>query len=124
MVKYFALQSDSNAAVAQLNACLQKQRPAFRRTNLRAVFLIIPFLFRNSEASEWTVYAGETDQDLMPVNGQASFVTDVIMHESYDEDTYENDIAMMRLKSPLKMNDKVKTICLPTADHALEPNDM
>ena len=88
MLKYFALQSNSNPAVAQLNACLQKRRPAFRRTNLRAVFLIIPFLFRNSEASEWTVYAGETDQDLMPVNGQASFVTDVIMHESYDEDTY------------------------------------
>ncbi|XP_066944472.1 trypsin-like [Macrobrachium rosenbergii] len=37
----------------------------------------------------------------------------IIMHESYDSNTVDNDIALMRLSVPVTFNDGVRPICLP-----------
>ena len=74
-------------------------------------------------ASEWTVYVGESDRFRMPVSAQVAQVTDVMTHEFYDEDSYENDIALMRLKSHLRLNAKVQTICLPAPGYRFPHNE-
>ena len=42
-------------------------------------------------------------------------VASVILHPSYDDDTYENDIALVRLTTPFNLSDSSLTkICLPS----------
>ena len=36
----------------------------------------------------------------------------------YNDDTFENDIVVLKLKSPLSLNSNVQPACLPSADWA------
>ena len=50
--------------------------------------------------------------------GQSVFVEKIILHESYLEKnpiSPSNDIAILKLKTPLAFNDKVQQACLPEA---------
>lgn len=47
---------------------------------------------------------------------QISIVSHVIRHSKYDRSTMKNDIALMRLKTPLSFNRWVRPICLPSKD--------
>ena len=38
----------------------------------------------------------------------------------YNDDTYKNDIIILKLKSPLSFNSKVQPACLPSANWAPE----
>lgn len=68
--------------------------------------------------SAWTVYAGYLS--LYEMNfGNA--VTRIVMHENYDTKTHNNDIALMKLSSPLIMSDTVKPVCLPNVGLNLTP---
>ena len=78
--------------------------------------------YRYPNANEWTVYVGETDQVLMPSRAQIAQVTDLVQHEGYDEDSYENDITLLRLNKHLNMNNAVQTICVPPSNHQLPQN--
>ena len=41
----------------------------------------------------------------------------VIAHERFDEnDDLDNDIAVLELRTPAQLNNKVGTVCLPTSD--------
>ena len=61
-------------------------------------------------------------------NGQVQRrqVGSVITHEGYNEYTNENDIAIIRLASPVTITDYVNYACLPktTTDPALNDNVM
>ena len=48
-------------------------------------------------------------------------VEEVISHEKYDEWTYDQDIMLMKLKSPIEFSDEVSPICLPMAGEEFEP---
>merc|ERR1712168_1512073 len=39
----------------------------------------------------------------------------IFVHEDYDTATLDNDIALIKLSSPVSMSDYVNSICLPTA---------
>ena len=39
----------------------------------------------------------------------------VVLHEKYDPDSDDYDIAVIRLPSPLTYNDKVQPVCIPSA---------
>jgi len=48
-------------------------------------------------------------------NRQEIQVAQVYMHESYSSNTLNNDIALLRLTSPLSFTDQVQPACLPTS---------
>merc|ERR1711971_1338283 len=47
--------------------------------------------------------------------GQSAFVEKITLHESYNPNTINNDIAILKLKTPLTFNDNVGRACLPEA---------
>ena len=46
-------------------------------------------------------------------------VEKIIMHPHYDGTTVVNDIALIKLKYPVVMNEYVSTVCLPNQDENL-----
>lgn len=40
-------------------------------------------------------------------------VSKVLVHERYDQDTTENDITLLKLATPVTLNDYVNIVCLP-----------
>ncbi|XP_054434566.1 transmembrane protease serine 2 isoform X2 [Pteronotus mesoamericanus] len=68
----------------------------------------------------WTAFAGILRQYLMTYE-HGYRVEKVISHPNYDSKTKNNDIALMKLQTPLTFNDKVKPVCLPNPGLRLEP---
>ena len=57
-------------------------------------------------------------KDLKDGSAQTAFVESITLHESYDENTghkLDNDLAILKLKTPLTFNDKARAACLPDA---------
>ena len=49
-----------------------------------------------------------------PVYSEQKMTVDrVFIHEQYNTNTQENDIAIIRLAKPVTISDKVNVICLP-----------
>lgn len=69
----------------------------------------------------WTAFAGILRQSFM-FYGHGYRVGKVISHPNYDSKTKNNDIALMKLQTPLTFSDKVKPVCLPNPGLMLEPN--
>ncbi|XP_030878977.1 transmembrane protease serine 2-like, partial [Leptonychotes weddellii] len=69
----------------------------------------------------WTAFAGILRQSFM-FYGHGYRVGKVISHPNYDSKTKSNDIALMKLQTPLTFNDKVKPVCLPNPGMMLEPD--
>ncbi|XP_058379123.1 transmembrane protease serine 2 isoform X1 [Diceros bicornis minor] len=68
----------------------------------------------------WTAFAGILSQSFM-VYGDGYRIEKVISHPDYDSNTKNNDIALMKLQTPLTFNDRVKPVCLPNPGMMLEP---
>ena len=63
--------------------------------------------------SEWTIRLGSVDVKSVGKFEQ-KFVTSAIrVHTNYNSSNNENDIALMKLHEPAKLNDYVSPICLP-----------
>lgn len=67
----------------------------------------------------WTAFAGILKQSLM-FYGSRHQVERVISHPNYDSKTKNNDIALMKLQTPLAFNDVVKPVCLPNPGMMLD----
>nr|XP_045359954.1 transmembrane protease serine 2 [Camelus bactrianus] len=72
-----------------------------------------------SNAKIWTAFAGILSQSLM-IYGNGYQIAKVISHPNYDSKTKNNDIALMKLQTPLTFNDRVKPVCLPNPGMMLE----
>ncbi|KAM5333182.1 transmembrane protease serine 2 isoform 1-T2 [Glossophaga mutica] len=68
----------------------------------------------------WTAFAGILKQSSM-FYGDGYRVEKVISHPNYDSKTKNNDIALMKLQTPLPFNDRVKPVCLPNPGMMLQP---
>ncbi|XP_043085332.1 transmembrane protease serine 2 isoform X2 [Puntigrus tetrazona] len=65
----------------------------------------------NSDARDWTVYAGYlTRSEMLSATGNS--VSQIVMH-NFDPITNENDIALMKLNRPLMITSNVRPVCLP-----------
>ncbi|NXJ76395.1 TMPS2 protease, partial [Trogon melanurus] len=76
---------------------------------------------RYSDPYSWRVYAGILYQDEMLFkNGYK--VQQIISHPDYDTDSKDNDVALMKLETPLTFTDTIRPVCLPNPGMMFEPN--
>ncbi len=68
----------------------------------------------------YTIYAGvylESETFLGPLLNDSSMIevvaSKLIKHEEYNERTKQNDIALIKLSSPVQLSDQVQLACLP-----------
>lgn len=68
------------------------------------------------------VAAGAHDLDNPAAGQQVAEVKEVKYHPAYDPDTTMHDIAILKLKTPIKFSDTVQPVCLPNADEKVADN--
>jgi secreted trypsin-like serine protease len=67
--------------------------------------------------SDFTIVAGLHSQiQPDPQRIQRKQILTIVHHQEYDRDTNKNDIAIIRLASPVILNSYVNVACLPQAD--------
>ncbi|KFQ55457.1 Suppressor of tumorigenicity 14 protein, partial [Nestor notabilis] len=77
-----------------------------------------PVTPRYSDPSLWTAYLGLTDQgDRSGANVQMRKIKRIISHPYFNDYTYDYDIAVMELQTPVTFSSVVQPICLPDATH-------
>ncbi|XP_051541620.1 transmembrane protease serine 2-like isoform X2 [Myxocyprinus asiaticus] len=70
-------------------------------------------VYENSNPRQWTVYAGYlTRIEMQFVTGNS--VNRIVMHK-FDPKTNNNDVALMKLNSPLMISSNIRPVCLPNA---------
>merc|ERR1712088_641926 len=67
----------------------------------------------NLNAGNFFIAAGATH--VQDGSAQTAFVESITLHENYNNNAINNDVAILKLKTPLTFNDKVKPACLPAA---------
>jgi len=68
---------------------------------------------RFKQPLQWVIRAGEFDLTRNEGSEQNRRAEAIYVHSSYTPGTNENDIALVYLKNPVEINDKVSVICLP-----------
>ncbi|CAM4626246.1 unnamed protein product [Leuciscus chuanchicus] len=63
-------------------------------------------------ASSLRVYLGRRTQQGVNTNEISRNVVTIIVHPSYDSNTHDNDIALLRLSSTVTFNDYIRPVCL------------
>nr|XP_014432687.1 transmembrane protease serine 2 isoform X1 [Pelodiscus sinensis] len=69
----------------------------------------------------WTVYAGILTQSETRYRSGYK-VTKIISHPNYNSDSKDNDIALMKLQTPLRFTDTVGPVCLPNPGMLFQSN--
>lgn len=73
---------------------------------------------RYSDPSLWTAYLGLTNQgNLKGPDVQTRKIKRIISHPYFNDYTYDYDIAVVELQSPVTFSSVVQPICLPDATH-------
>uniref|UniRef100_A0A8C5H4T1 Peptidase S1 domain-containing protein n=1 Tax=Gouania willdenowi TaxID=441366 RepID=A0A8C5H4T1_GOUWI len=77
-----------------------------------------------SQPGTWEAYLGlhkqsETASPVLKRN-----LKKVIPHPNYNSFTYDNDIALMELNSPVTYSDYIQPVCLPAAQHSFPVGNM
>ncbi|XP_026172563.1 ST14 transmembrane serine protease matriptase a [Mastacembelus armatus] len=72
---------------------------------------------RYSQPGAWEVYLGLHTQRKIDGHVVKRNLKQIICHPNYNEHTYDNDIALMELDSPVTYSNFIKPICLPSAQH-------
>ncbi|XP_056612656.1 transmembrane protease serine 13a [Triplophysa dalaica] len=66
-----------------------------------------------ANSGSWRVHAGSVSQN----NLQTAYsVKKIILHESYNNEKNDYDIALLKLSNPVEFSNKVQPVCLPTFD--------
>ena len=64
--------------------------------------------------SQVVVFAGSTTR----YSDQSRVASSVLVHPGYNRETFENDIALIQLTTPLTMTSSIKSICVPSVSSA------
>merc|ERR1711881_334946 len=68
------------------------------------------------QASDWTALAGSSNSNDKGQTTEQRDVIKLIEHADFEEDTYNNDIALMKLKSGLTYGDTIQPLCFPSLE--------
>lgn len=60
----------------------------------------------------WVLYIGRESQSGPNVHEVSSSVSEVIVHPDYNNTLFNNDIALMKLSSPVNFTDYIRPVCL------------
>ncbi|XP_059181177.1 chymotrypsin-like protease CTRL-1 [Centropristis striata] len=66
----------------------------------------------SNSTSAWTLYLGRETQSGPNVHEVNRTVSQIIVHSDYNKETTNNDIALMKLSSPVTFTDFIRTVCL------------
>ncbi|XP_049915642.1 transmembrane protease serine 9-like [Epinephelus moara] len=72
--------------------------------------------FSSSSTSGWQVSLGRQNLQGENPNEVSRTVATIILHPNYDSDTSNNDIALLRLSSPVTFTDYIRPVCLAASD--------
>ncbi|KAI4807616.1 hypothetical protein KUCAC02_027414 [Chaenocephalus aceratus] len=72
--------------------------------------------FSSADSSGWRVSLGRQNLQGNNPNEVSSTVAEIVLHPAYDSDTSNNDIALLRLSSPVKFTDYIRPVCLAAGD--------
>uniref|UniRef100_A0A8C9ZAK9 ST14 transmembrane serine protease matriptase a n=1 Tax=Sander lucioperca TaxID=283035 RepID=A0A8C9ZAK9_SANLU len=72
---------------------------------------------RYSQPGTWEVYLGLHNQQTVGSAVVKRNLKQIIPHPNYNHYTFDNDIALMELDSPVTYSDYIKPICLPAPQH-------
>ncbi|KAM9301056.1 coagulation factor X-like [Morus bassanus] len=73
-----------------------------------------------NQSKEIKVVVGEVDREKKEQSETMHTVDKILVHSKYVAETYDNDIALIKLKEPITFSDYVVAACLPEADFANE----
>ncbi|KAK5905067.1 hypothetical protein CesoFtcFv8_006572 [Champsocephalus esox] len=72
---------------------------------------------RYSQPGTWELYLGLHTQRKIGSSVVKKNLKQIIPHPNYNEYTFDNDIALMELDSPVTFSDYIQPICLPSSTH-------
>ncbi|KAM3875577.1 LOW QUALITY PROTEIN: ST14 transmembrane serine protease matriptase a [Diretmus argenteus] len=78
---------------------------------------------RFSQPGTWEAYLGLHTQRQEGKNVVKRNLKQVITHPYYNAYTYDNDIALMELDSPVTFSDYIRPICMPSPQHVFPPGN-
>uniref|UniRef100_A0A3B4VNM6 Tryptase beta-2-like n=1 Tax=Seriola dumerili TaxID=41447 RepID=A0A3B4VNM6_SERDU len=67
---------------------------------------------RANAANRWVLYFGRVNQSGPNVNEERRTVSEIIVHPDYNNTLFNNDIALMKLSSPVTFTDYIRPVCL------------
>lgn len=76
------------------------------------ISLVLSILSSRNSPGAWTIYLGRETQSGPNVHEVQSSVSQVIVHPNYNDTLFNNDIALMKLSSPVNFNNYIRPICL------------
>ncbi|XP_007239143.3 transmembrane protease serine 13a [Astyanax mexicanus] len=65
------------------------------------------------DAKLWRVYTGVSSQDKLR---EPHYIKKILLHDQYNKDTNDYDIALLKLSSPAELSSTVNPACLPAFD--------
>uniref|UniRef100_A0A3P9PSZ2 ST14 transmembrane serine protease matriptase a n=1 Tax=Poecilia reticulata TaxID=8081 RepID=A0A3P9PSZ2_POERE len=71
----------------------------------------------DAKPAKWEVYLGLHDQRKIESFVVKRKLKQIISNPNYNPNTFNNDIALMELDSPIKFSDYIQPICLPNNDY-------
>lgn len=80
--------------------------------DLTSIHWLSLFFKSRDSPGVWTLYFGKLNQTGPNVNEVARTVSQVIVHPDYNNTLLNNDIALMKLSSPVTFTDYIRPICL------------
>lgn len=69
----------------------------------------------SNSPGEWTIYLGRETQSGPNAHEVKRSVSQVTVHPNYNDTLYNNDIALMKLSSPVSFTDYIRPICLASS---------
>lgn len=81
-------------------------------------------IFRRLKRSKIRVILGDHDQ-YVTTDGAAIMraVSAIIRHRNFDMNSYNHDVALLKLRKPVKFTKTVKPICLPGKGKFIQTNE-